>query len=250
MKRCILTLLGLILIAAIGSQLWYFGQVLRLRYHDPEQTAFIARASQHGPVDYRWRDYVAISDNLKRAVVVSEDAHFTQHWGFSWKGIRRAIKRNQAAGHPVAGGSTITQQLAKNLFLSGERTYTRKAQEALIALMLELTLSKRRILELYLNVAQFGIRVFGAEAAARHYFGVHAATLTPEQAAELAIMLPRPNYYDLHGTTDYMRQRTHWVVRQLQLVKIPPDGTRKPAFEERNTGDATLRVPGSGDISP
>lgn len=221
MKRFILTILGVILIVALGSQLWYFGQVLRLRDHNPEHTAFMVRASEHGRVHYQWRDYNAMADDLKRAVVVSEDARFMQHWGFDWRGIRRAMERNEEAGHPVAGGSTISQQLAKNLFLSGKRTYTRKAQEALITVMLELTMSKRRILELYLNTAQFGNRIFGAEAAAEHYFGVSAAQLSPEQAAQLAVMLPRPNYYDFRGPTDYLRQRTQWVLRQLPLVRIP-----------------------------
>lgn len=223
MKRFLVTLLGIILIAAIGSQLWYFGQVLRFRYHNPEQTAFMARASEHGRVHYQWRDYAAIANDLKRAVVISEDAHFTQHWGFDWHGIQRALERNEEAGHPVAGGSTITQQLAKNLFLSGDRTYTRKAQEAAITVMLELTMSKRRILELYLNTAQFGNRIFGAEAAARHYFGIDAAQLSPAQAAQLAVMLPRPNYYDLRGPTEYLQQRVQWVVRQLPLATIPPN---------------------------
>ena len=223
MKRFVLTVLGIAVIVAIGSQLWYFGQVLRLRYHNPQETAFMAAAVQHGPLHSQWRPYEAISNNLKRAVVVSEDAHFTENWGFDWHGIRRAMRRNEEAGHTVAGGSTITQQLAKNLFLSGERTYTRKAQEALITVMLDLTLSKRRILELYLNTAQFGSRVFGAEAAARHYFGIDASQLSPAQAAELAVMLPRPSYYDVRGPTPYMEQRIHWVVRQLPLVTIPPN---------------------------
>lgn len=223
MKRFVLTVLGIAVIMAIGSQLWYLGQVLRLRYHNPRETAFMAEAVQHGHVRYRWRPYEAISNNLKRAVVVSEDAHFNENWGFDWHGIQRAMQRNEEAGHTVAGGSTITQQLAKNLFLSSKRTYTRKAQEALITVMLDLALSKRRILELYLNTAQFGSRVFGAEAAARHYFGIDASQLSPSQAAELAVMLPRPSYYDVRGPTPYMEQRIHWVVRQLPLVAIPPN---------------------------
>ncbi len=121
----------------------------------------------------------------------------------------------------MAGGSTITQQLAKNLYLSSEKTYIRKGQEALIALMLELTLSKQRILELYLNTAQWGNRVFGAQAAARHYFGVDADQLSPDQAAQLAVLLPRPSYYDVRGTTDYVQQRSQWIQEQLPLVRIP-----------------------------
>ena len=122
----------------------------------------------------------------------------------------------------MAGGSTVTQQLAKNLFLSSEKSYTRKIQEALIALMLEATLSKKRILELYLNTAQWGNRLFGAQAAARHYFDVDARALSPAQAAQLAVLLPRPSYYDVRGTTEYVEQRTLWIQKQLPLVRIPP----------------------------
>lgn len=226
MKRLFLTLVGLVLLAAVGSQVWYLNQVLHLRDHNPDRTAFMERALQQGAVQYQWRDYEQIANDLKRAVLISEDAHFVEHLGFDWRGIRHALARNEEAGRPVAGGSTITQQLAKNLFLNSDRTYTRKAQEALIAGMLELTLSKRRILELYLNTAQWGNRVFGAEAAAQHYFGVSAAQLSGAQAAQMAVMLPRPSYYDLRGPTDYVRQRTQWIKKQLPLVAIPADGNR------------------------
>jgi monofunctional biosynthetic peptidoglycan transglycosylase len=155
-------------------------------------------------------------------VLISEDARFMEHIGFDWRGIRHAIERNEEAGRPVAGGSTVTQQLAKNLFLSSEKSYARKIQEALIALMLEATLSKKRILELYLNTAQWGNRLFGAQAAARHYFDVDAQTLSPAQAAQLAVLLPRPSYYDVRGTTVYVEQRTLWIQKQLPLVRIPP----------------------------
>ena len=226
MKRLFLSLVGLVLLVAVGSQLWYLVQVVQLRDHNPQDTAFMERARQHGPVQYQWRDYEQIANDLKRAVLISEDAHFVEHMGFDWRGIRHAIERNEEAGRPVAGGSTITQQLAKNLFLNSDRSYVRKAQEAVIAAMLELTLSKRRILELYLNTAQWGNRVFGAEAAARHYFSTNAGGLSGTQAAQLAVMLPRPSYYDLRGTTDYVQQRTQWIEKQLSLVAIPPNGNR------------------------
>ncbi len=221
MKRFFLSVLGLLAIAAIASQLWYLGQILQLRGQNPQDTAFMERAREHGRVLYQWRDYDAIADDLKRAVLISEDARFVEHFGFDWRGIRHAMERNEEAGRPVAGGSTITQQLAKNLYLSCEKTYIRKGQEALIALMLELTLSKQRILELYLNTAQWGNRVFGAQAAARHYFGVDADQLSPDQAAQLAVLLPRPSYYDVRGTTDYVQQRSQWIQEQLPLVRIP-----------------------------
>ncbi|MCH2556249.1 MAG: monofunctional biosynthetic peptidoglycan transglycosylase [Alcanivorax sp.] len=221
MKRFFLSVLGLLVIAALASQLWYLGLVLQLRGQNPKDTAFMERARAHGQVSYQWRDYDRIADDLKRAVLISEDARFVEHSGFDWRGIRHAIERNEEAGRPVAGGSTITQQLAKNLFLSSEKTYTRKIQEALIAVMLELSLSKQRILELYLNTAQWGNRVFGAQAAARHYFGVDADQLSPAQAAQMAVLLPRPSYYDVRGTTDYVQQRTLWIQEQLPLVRIP-----------------------------
>ncbi|EUC71068.1 peptidoglycan transglycosylase [Alcanivorax sp. 97CO-5] len=224
-RRRLLQFLALLFVVATLAQLWYLGQVLRLQHHNPDSSAYMHRAQKQGNVQQDWRDYDQISDYLKRAVLISEDAHFTQHAGFDWEGIRYALKRNMEAGKPVAGGSTITQQLAKNLYLSGERTYTRKAQEAVIALMLEIGLSKRRILELYLNVAQWGHQIYGAEAAAQHYFQISAAQLSPLQAAQLAAMLPRPNLYDFKGPTDYVQQRASWIQAQMALVRIPDPGT-------------------------
>ena len=222
MKRFFLIALTLVIAVGVASQLRYLIPVLELRDHNPDDTAFMERAREHGAVRYEWRDYEQIADDLKRAVLISEDARFMEHIGFDWRGIRHAIERNEEAGRPVAGGSTVTQQLAKNLFLSSEKSYTRKIQEALIALMLEATLSKKRILELYLNTAQWGNRLFGAQAAARHYFDVDAQTLSPAQAAQLAVLLPRPSYYDVRGTTVYVEQRTLWIQKQLPLVRIPP----------------------------
>lgn len=222
MKRFFLIALTLVIAVGVASQLRYLIPVLELRDHNPDDTAFMERAREHGPVRHEWRDYEQIADDLKRAVLISEDARFMEHIGFDWRGIRHAIERNEEAGRPVAGGSTVTQQLAKNLFLSSEKSYTRKIQEALIALMLEATLSKKRILELYLNTAQWGNRLFGAQAAARHYFDVDAQALSPAQAAQLAVLLPRPSYYDVRGTTAYVEQRTLWIQKQLPLVRIPP----------------------------
>lgn len=146
MKRFFLIALTLVIAVGVVSQLRYLIPVLELRDHNPDDTAFMERAREHGPVRYEWRDYEQIADDLKRAVLISEDARFMEHIGFDWRGIRHAIERNEEAGRPVAGGSTVTQQLAKNLFLSSEKSYARKIQEALIALMLEATLSKKRIL--------------------------------------------------------------------------------------------------------
>ena len=180
-------------------------------------------------------------------MLISEDARFTEHTGFDWDGIRYAIKRNMEAGKPVAGGSTITQQLAKNLYLSGKRSYLRKAQEAMIAVLLEICLSKRRILELYLNMAQWGHQIYGAEAAARHHFQVSAAQLSPFQAAQLAAMLPRPNYYDFKGPTDHLNQRANWILEQMQLVRIPDPALNvwpaSPAPEPAEKSDTDTQAP-------
>jgi monofunctional biosynthetic peptidoglycan transglycosylase len=121
----------------------------------------------------------------------------------------------------VGGGSTITQQLAKNLFLSGSRSYLRKGQEVIIAFMLETVMSKRRILEVYLNVVEFGRGVFGAEAAARYYFKMPAANLAPFQAARLAVMLPNPRYYDVHRSTNYLVKRTGLIQRRMASAEVP-----------------------------
>src|SRR5690606_24396587 len=149
---------------------------------------------------HRWAAYDTISPSLRRAVVAAEDDRFMGHYGFDWNGIQHAIERNRARGATHAGGSTISQQLAKNLFLSPSRSYLRKGQEALITLMLETTWSKRRILEVYLNVVEWGDGVFGAEAAAWRYYGINAARLGPAQAARLAVMLPNPRAYGANFT--------------------------------------------------
>jgi monofunctional biosynthetic peptidoglycan transglycosylase len=165
--------------------------------------------------------YQRISNELKRAIIVAEDAKFIEHDGFDWEGIQRALEKNQRRGRIVAGGSTITQQLAKNLFLSGERSLLRKGQEAVLASMLEATMSKRRIFEIYLNVVEWGENVFGAEAAARHYFGASAAALEPEQAARLAAMLPRPRYYDRNRESPYLTSYADSILVQMYAAQIP-----------------------------
>jgi len=143
------------------------------------------------------------------------------HEGFDLEGIQRALERNDKKGKLVAGGSTISQQLAKNLFLSTQRTPWRKAEEALITVMLEAMLDKRRIFEIYLNVIEWGNGVFGAEAAARHYFGVSAAQLSPEQAARLAAMVPNPRYYDTHRAAQGLMRKTGIILERMGDVEIP-----------------------------
>lgn len=215
--------------------LYQFGllvMVLWLNFRDPGSSAFmdatlkqLRTSNADAGLKYQWVPYDNISDNLKRAVVASEDSTFVNHEGVEWDAIRKAWEYNQkqeARGRARRrGGSTITQQLAKNLFLSGSRSYVRKAQELVLAYMIEYVMSKRRILELYLNVAQWGTDVFGAEAAARHYFKVSAGRLSAYQAAQLAAMLPNPAYYDEKGKTSYLRSRTGTIQKRMRLVEIP-----------------------------
>jgi len=170
---------------------------------------------------HQWVKYDDISVHLKRAVVAAEDTKFMQHDGFDWDGIRHAYEKNLKKGKLVAGGSTISQQLAKNLFLSSQRTPWRKIQEAIITLMLEKMMSKRRILEIYLNVIEWGDGVFGAEAAARHYYGVGARNLSRYQAAKMAAMIPSPRYYDKHRSTRYLERKTGTIQARMRLVEVP-----------------------------
>jgi monofunctional biosynthetic peptidoglycan transglycosylase len=159
--------------------------------------------------------------HLQRAVVVAEDDKFLFHSGFDWEAIEKAYERNRQEGEIVAGASTITQQLAKNLFLSGSRAWWRKAQEALITAMLEAMLEKRRILELYLNVVEWGDGVYGAEAAARYHFGMPAAALSPDQAARLAAMLPSPRAYTPGYDTRYLQRQTAVILARMKYAQVP-----------------------------
>jgi len=170
---------------------------------------------------YQWVDYAKISNNLKRAVIASEDSKFVDHQGFDWDGIEKAYEKNLRKGKLVAGGSTISQQLAKNLFLSSERTPWRKGEEVIITLMLENMLTKQRILEIYLNVIEWGNGIFGAEAASRHYFKTSAATLNAPQAAKLAAMIPNPRFYDAHKSTSYLNRRIATILARMRMSELP-----------------------------
>jgi monofunctional biosynthetic peptidoglycan transglycosylase len=209
-------------------EFWFLAQILYWVEHNPASTSVmegrLEALRQKDPgaeLEHKWVPYGRISNELKRAIIFAEDQKFVEHDGFDWEGIQRALEKNQRRGKFVAGGSTITQQLAKNLFLSGERSLLRKGQEAVLASMLEATMSKRRIFEIYLNVAEWGENVFGAEAAARYYFGVSAAVLEPEQAARLAAMLPRPRYYDRNRESSYLATYTDSILSQMYAAQIP-----------------------------
>ncbi len=170
---------------------------------------------------HQWVPYAKISVHLKRSIIAAEDSTFLEHRGFDWDGIKNAWERNRREGALVAGGSTITQQLAKNLFFSGKRTWWRKGQEAVVTVMLETLMSKQRIFEIYLNVIEWGDGVFGAEAAARYHYGGTAAGLSAEQAARLAAMVPSPRLYGPGANTGYLRKRTSIIYARARMAAVP-----------------------------
>jgi monofunctional biosynthetic peptidoglycan transglycosylase len=213
---------------ALAIQLFFFVQIWWWVDHNPGATAFMDRQlsilREKNPkvqLKHKWVPYNRISNNLKRAIIASEDARFSEHEGVDWEAMQKAFEKNARKGKVVAGGSTITQQLAKNLFLSGERSYLRKGQEVVITYMLEFLMDKERIFEIYLNVVEWGVGVFGAEAAAQHYYGVPAASLSTEQAARLAVMLPRPRFYDKNRGSSYLARRTDLILRRMRGAELP-----------------------------
>ena len=232
----------LALAGVLVLQLFFIGHIALMAVVNPQSTTFERseawRLAQAGPLRWsqHWRDYDQIADTLKRAVIASEDDSFANHEGVDWEAMERAWERNakaeQAAADRAAkelparpvkirGGSTITQQLAKNLLLSGERTLLRKGQELVLTFALEHLLSKRRILEIYLNHVEWGTGVFGAEAAARHYFNKSAAQLSAWEAARLAVMLPRPRYFEQRPRSAYLSQRAGVIVGRMRAAEQP-----------------------------
>jgi len=230
--RFLLTL-GLVgFFALLLYQFGLFVMVLWLSLKNPTSSAFmdatkraLRQQNTKTSLQWEWIDYDDINTNLKRAVIASEDARFTSHKGVEWEDIKKAwqFNRQQAAqgSSRRRGGSTITQQLAKNMFLSSSRSYLRKAQELILAYMIELVMSKRRILELYLNVAQWGRTTFGAQAAAQLYYKQSARNLNAQQAAHLASMLPNPIYYEQHRQTPYLQRRRARIMHDMPLVHTP-----------------------------
>ena len=232
----------LVLVAGLALQLFFIGRIALMSVVDPQSTAFQRseawRIAKTGALRWRqdWRDYDQISDHLKRAVIAAEDDSFASHEGVDWDAIEKAWERNAQAEEAAAqraaqnkparplrirGGSTITQQLAKNLLLSGERTLLRKGQELVLTFALEHLLSKRRILEIYLNNVEWGEGVFGAEAASQHYFRKSAAQLGAWEAARLAVMLPRPRYFEQQPRSGYLNSRTRTIVARMRNAELP-----------------------------
>ena len=243
--------LGLLLVALLALQVFFVARIAIMAVMAPQSTSFQRSeawriANNKGTLRWRqqWVDYSQISSNLKRAVIASEDDSFANHEGVDWDALEKAWEKNAKAearaaasqkpatktapGKPAAarppkivGGSTITQQLAKNLFLSGERTLLRKGQELVLTVLLEHLLSKQRILEIYLNSVEWGEGVFGAEAAAQHYFRKPAARLTPGEAARLAVMLPRPKYFEKLPQSGYLANRSATIAARMGQVAVP-----------------------------
>lgn len=234
--------------ALLALQLFFVARIVVMTLVAPQSSAFERSEAWRllnakDPLRWRqqWVPYAQISNDLKRAVIASEDDGFSQHDGVDWDALEQAwLKNNRAQARAdqraeaaaangralprppkVVGGSTITQQLAKNLFLSGERTLLRKGQEFVLTLLLEALLSKQRILELYLNHVEWGEGVFGAEAAAQHYFGKPASKLSRHEAARLAVMLPRPKYFEKRPNSSYLAARTGVIANRLGGADLP-----------------------------
>ena len=258
LRASLVRLVALTLLSAAAVQVYFLARVASLNVFDPQSTTF--QRSEAGRLLFargnvrwsqEWIDYAQISPHLKRAVIASEDAGFVEHSGVEWDAIEQAFERNQTAQEraernnrtlersslatqgargtekarpariKLVGGSTISQQLAKNLFLSSERNFARKGQELIITLMLEALLSKQRILEIYLNHVEWGAGVFGAQAAARHYFRVDATNLSPMQAAQLAVFLPAPKRFEKRPYSQYVLSRAATVVARMDSVEVP-----------------------------
>jgi len=220
----ILTAIGLFLLL----QLYFFVQIWWWVDHNPTSTSFmrhqlaiLQEKNPNAALKHTWVPYDKISVNLKRAIIASEDSNFAEHEGVDWEALQKAYEKNNRKGKVVAGGSTITQQLAKNLFLSGQRSYVRKGQEFIITYMLEFWMEKDRIFEIYLNSVEWGVGVFGAEAAAQHYYGIPASALNAGQAARLAVMLPDPRRYDKMRTSAYLERRTALILHRMGAADLP-----------------------------
>jgi monofunctional biosynthetic peptidoglycan transglycosylase len=226
--RWLVYLIAVTAIAWLATQAFYFAQIALWNVVNPRSTAFMRsdawRLSQDRPglpVQRTWVPYDQISRNLKRAIIASEDANFVNNNGYETDAILQAWERNKAKGRIVRGGSTISQQLARNLFLSREKSYIRKGQELIITWMLETLMDKQRIFEIYLNSVEWGDGVYGAEAAAQYYYKTSAAKLTAAQSARLAVMLPRPRYFDEHRNSAYLTQRARVIARRMGAAELP-----------------------------
>lgn len=218
--RSLLVLVSLFL----AMQLWIFSSLVWWRTHPVDSTMMMRLdywSEPAKPIQHQWRDYDQISDYFKHAIVAAEDAKFLHHKGFDWEGMQFALERNKDQGKVVAGGSTISQQLAKNLFLFNKRSFLRKGQEAIATWMMERIWSKQRILEVYLNSIEFGDNIYGVEAASQHYFGKSAKSMSREQAVFLATILPNPKYYQDHRNDRKLKYRKGLILKYMRYSQIP-----------------------------
>ncbi len=242
--RPLLRWLALLGVAFLALQLFFVARIALMVVVDPQSTTFerseawrILNSKGALPWRQQWVPYAQISDHLKRAVIASEDDGYTMHDGVDWNALekawaknsraeeqasrRAAARKGQVASPKVVGGSTITQQLAKNLFLSGERTLLRKGQELVLTMLLEALLDKRRILEIYLNNVEWGEGVFGAQAAAAHYYRKSASGLSAAEAARLAVMLPRPRVFEKLPNSAYVAGRAGTIMARMADARLP-----------------------------
>lgn len=226
-----------VVLAGLGLQFVFAGRIVMMTVLDPSSTTFqrseawrLLGSDSPSRWSQNWVPYDSISPHLKRAVIASEDAQFANHGGVDWQALQNAWEKNarrqarasaRGANAKLIGGSTITQQLAKNLLLSGERHLLRKGQELILALMLETMMSKERLLEIYLNHVEWGEGIFGAEAAAQHYFRKPASRLNAHEAARLAVMLPAPKRFQRQPYSNYLNHRTHTIVARMGAVQLP-----------------------------
>ncbi len=220
--------LSILLLLFFFYQLWVLLHILIWTLVNPGESAFMETRLEHlqekderATLHHQWVNYNQISIHIKQAVIAAEDAKFIDHEGFDWEGIEKAYEKNKRRKKIVAGGSTISQQLAKNLFLSNQRTPWRKIEETMITLMLESILSKKRILEIYLNVIEWGNNVYGIEAASLHYFSSHAKELNSFQSAKLASMIPNPKYYERHQDASGLIERSGIILSRMNAAQVP-----------------------------
>lgn len=220
LKRIVGLLLVIFILIQIGvaASLWWW------KTHPVQTTMFMRIAyfsNDRQSIKHQWADYKAINPFMAQAVIAAEDNKFLQHNGFDWNSIENALKNNQQEGEVVRGGSTISQQLSKNLFLFNQRSWLRKGEEAVITLMMEQMWTKKRILEVYMNSVEFGKNIYGVEAAAQYYFGRNAMELNREQAAFLAAILPQPVYYQNHRNDAKLRQRQRVILQRMSQIRVP-----------------------------
>ena len=224
MKAFIVRSLLVVVSFVLLVQLWIFASLAWWRYKPVETTMFMRIdywSEPSKPIQHEWRDYDEISEYMKKAIVAAEDGKFMQHHGFDWDGIQAALERNNATGKVVAAGPTLSQQLAKNLFLYNKRSFIRKGQEAVATWMMERMWSKERILEVYLNSVEFGDNIYGVEAATQHYFGKSSRSLSREQAVFLAAILPNPKYYQDHQNDRKLQNRERMIRKYMRYSDIP-----------------------------